>query len=165
MQKQMFRVPRPTQKTIEAEFLKQVVADINDWIADDDYKFSGEDEKKLINVLSRERVWDGYKMCRDLERAFLIEPDAALVDLLDNANVMSFSLLASAVKEWVVANNIVPARKVGDSLSLKFDGLTSPIIVGIDKLHGCYNVAESMDAKRQKSIPFEEVDEIGECCV
>lgn len=163
MAKQMnlFRIARPTRKSVEPEYVECVIKQINNWIGDDAYKFDERDQDKLIGIILNKRYFDGYQMCRELERVFAIDPDSNLVDILNDVVSLHDDLFDKAIKDWVIANNIVPLRRMGEKVNL--DGVHG-WISDIDFSRGYYTVSVSAVDKLNK-IPFERFDSLPDSCL
>lgn len=72
----------------------------------------------LVKAFGDAYDWDAYKIARALDDAGW-EVDASLVDLLDAAASHAYQARDIAIREWIKANGVRPAFKVGDMVQTK----------------------------------------------
>jgi hypothetical protein len=106
----------------------------------------------LCQAFSRSIQQDGYAMACYLDRQFLWDPDANLVDILDRGHL--YDAHNAAVREWVAANGITPKFAVGNEVSCRHG---NGVIVSIYTVSGEY-VVEIGDKKFV--IAYEDVEPV-----
>lgn len=72
----------------------------------------------LVKTFDDALNWDSYKLARALDDAGW-EVDSALVGVLEEAESRAYEARDKAIREWVKANDIRPAFKVGDMVQTK----------------------------------------------
>jgi hypothetical protein len=94
----------------------------------------------LVKAFDNAFDWDAYKLARALDDAGW-EVDSSLVDVLDAAASHAYQARDKAIREWVKANDIRPAFKVGDKVQTKrrYNGFEGEI-TRIDEELGRYLV-------------------------
>lgn len=88
---------------------------VKQWLGDD-----ARDDEAEIKALARavRGEGDGYKIARGLERDGW-DPNAELVDILDNAGAAKYRACDELTKKWVAENEIKPAFAVGAQVKFK----------------------------------------------
>jgi hypothetical protein len=59
---------------------------------------------------------DGYELSEKLNTSLYINPDAQLVEILDDASHFKYNAYSVVLKKWVADNNIVCPFKLGDKV-------------------------------------------------
>ena len=99
--------PKRTDTDIITEAARQLAPKVKAWlrsgIEGDDTELS-DIESDLVKAIRYDD--DGYAIARDLDGKY--SPDAALVEILDEAGSLKSSALSKAQAEWVKANNLTP---------------------------------------------------------
>ncbi len=97
--------PRPKQhdSAIVLEAAQQLAPKVKEWCGDGDADLD-DIVADLVKVLKWES--DGYQLAKDLDGQY--DPDAALVEILDEAGWIKHRALENAEEEWVKANSIQP---------------------------------------------------------
>ena len=62
---------------------------------------------------------DGYKLARDIEDRFHVDPDFELVELLDNANFVVKQEMETAINRWVAETKPACPFAIGDHVLCK----------------------------------------------
>jgi hypothetical protein len=112
---------------------KKIVDQYIDWYGDD-YKCNREDYENDIRECLSEFDLDGYSLVKYLEDKSFIEPDARLVEILDNSIFVKQSIIREMTIQWVKENFLeIPENVVGKKVNAKmtFRNFTNHYITGI----------------------------------
>lgn len=104
------------------------------WLRDgDSLDDEGDSLEGLERVLSNAYDWDGYRLAQDLDRAGWC-PDAALVEILSDAEHLRYEAHKKAVAAWSQANGLTPKYAVGQRVRFRtfHHGPQEGEIVGVD---------------------------------
>jgi hypothetical protein len=83
---------------------------------------------------------DGYQLARSLEYS-MWEPDSELVDILDSYTIFIDRAHREAVKLWVVDNQIIPQKNIGDAVLVKVRGVEyDGFILSVDTTTAQYTI-------------------------
>lgn len=114
--------PRPTSHddSVLEQAASVLVEQYNGWLEEGGDE--PDDEREIIEILKKVLAdsynFDGYKICRDLERHYHIDPDSQLVEIMDDVGFLISSAEQTAVQNWVKRFGIQPRFKVGDKVSV-----------------------------------------------
>ncbi len=116
---------RPSERTpeiIEAA-VNMLMPTVWDWVtASSSTENYPTDERETARlelikaVNSSTRGFDGYDLAKTIERQSMWEVDASLVDILDSYSHFLYQAHRDAVKAWVIENNIIPQKDIGDDV-------------------------------------------------
>jgi hypothetical protein len=100
----------------------RLLSDVTDWVTRDDGTDAGVDVAgELLRAVENTIEENGYHLARELERQGWL-PDAALVDILDQAGSIRGDVHREAVRRWVKEWDISIPFKVGDRVSIEHKG-------------------------------------------
>ena len=130
---------------------KRMVDEYVRWNDDKDYKSSSREEyENDIRSCFDEWDLDGYHLAEHLKDKVYIDPDAELVDLLDNTLYIKSAMVREITKQWIKENFLeIPSDIIGKKVSCKI-GLRkyeNHYITGIKP--DTYEVTISLDAKEK----------------
>lgn len=110
----MNKRPKLNDDAVIALVAEELAIKIADWMSNyDDIEEIENDLKRALKYHS-----DGYELARELDD---YNPDAELVDILDNALDMKLSAHDQVCRRWVSDNGLV-GPNIGASVSFTFDG-------------------------------------------
>ena len=115
--------PKRSDDAIVAAAAKRLAAEVKEWLNDE--STLEEIEADLVKAIKYDN--DGYDIARRLDGQY--SPDAALVEILDNASHFKSSAQTKAEIEWVNANNITPPA-IGSKVTYKEHGYDGKLISG-----------------------------------
>lgn len=130
---------------------KRLVDEYVRWFQDNDYKFDTR-ERFEDDIRSCLGEWDldGYNLAEHLKETVWVEPDADLVDILDDALYVKTEITREITKQWVKENFLeIPPDVIGKKVSCK---------IGLRKYENhyitsikpeTYEVTISLDAKEK----------------
>lgn len=93
--------PKRSDETIVREAAKKLAPKVKEWLNDDSEEIA-DIEADLVKAIKYND--DGYEVARSLDGQY--SPDAALVEILDDAGWAKREAHSKAEAEWVKANNI-----------------------------------------------------------
>lgn len=130
---------------------KRLVDEYVRWFQDNDYKFDKR-ERFEDDIRSCLGEWDldGYNLAEHLKETVWVEPDADLVDILDDALYVKTEITREITKQWVTENFLeIPSDVIGKKVSCKIGWLKyeNHYITGIKP--ETYEVTISLDAKEK----------------
>lgn len=95
--------PKSTDDSIIKEAARQLAPKVKKWLGADGADTEiGEIEADLAKAIRYDD--DGYEIARDLDGNY--SPDAALVEILDEAGSLKHAALSKAATEWVKENSL-----------------------------------------------------------
>ena len=115
--------PKRSDDSIISAAAKRLAIEVKQWLNDE--STLEEIEADLVKAIKYDS--DGYDIARRLDGQY--SPDAALVEILDNAGHYKSSAQTKAETEWVNANNITPPA-IGSKVSYKQHGYDGKTISG-----------------------------------
>lgn len=145
----LMNVPRPSERDddIFEKAIDLLMPSVWDWVTassgqenypNEEREYTREELKKAIGRNSYTK--DGYQLARSLEYS-MWEPDSELVDILDSYSVFLDRAHREAVKLWVIDNQIIPQKKIGDTVFVKVRGVEySGRILEIDTTTAQYTI-------------------------
>ena len=120
---QIITNPRPTKMD------EDVLAKVSELLLPELVQWGGwpqeqreEDLETLTELLKYSYDFDGYKLAKKLEDELYCDADSELVGILDRVEGLAYQITEKKVKEWVSANSILPAFKVGDRVKWPHSG-------------------------------------------
>lgn len=118
-------------RAVVEKLTKPILAWLNEAGSVDD---EGDSLESLERVLSDAYDWDGYRLAQDLERWHYWQPDAALVEILSDAEHLRYEAHKKAVTAWSQANGLTPKYAVGQRVRFRtfHHGPQEGEIVGVD---------------------------------
>jgi hypothetical protein len=120
---------RPTirDESVIRSTAEELLVKINKW-ATADTGLSVEELEDTLNDVHGGPTANGYDLAKFLDSEFGIEPDAQLVEILDCTWGIADGFLRKITKEWVYQYKIIPGKKIGDLVSIKYQ--KSDIVTG-----------------------------------
>lgn len=116
---------RPSERTPEImeAAVDMLMPTVWDWVIESSSAGScSSDEREMVRlklikaVKNSTRDFDGYDLAKTIEQQFMWDVDASLVEILDSYSHLLYKAHRNAVKAWVIENNIIPQRDVGDDI-------------------------------------------------
>lgn len=142
-------ISRPTEhdKDVFEGAIDMLLPSVLEWeIVTSEQDMCSDDERKtirdeLIKGIRSSNDKDGYALARSLERSVMWSPDAALVDILDYFGSFLARVHREKVKSWVIKNNIIPQKSIGDSVRVKVrGGEYDGFVLSVDKTTAQYTI-------------------------
>lgn len=112
----MITTPRPVASCpfVVEEAIQSISQQVLEWSGEECEQGILDD---LSDVIRSSHDFCGYEIAKKLDNIGW-SPDATLVDILDQYETLLARAHDEAVKKWVVENNIVPQKKVGDAVRI-----------------------------------------------
>jgi hypothetical protein len=113
---------------------KKIVDQYIGWFGSDYNKCNREDYENDIRECLSEFDLDGYNLAEYLKDKSFIEPDARLVEILDNSSFVKQSIIREMTIQWVKENFLeIPDNVIGKKVNVKmtFRNITNHYITGI----------------------------------
>lgn len=124
--------PSRSHPEILPAVIAKIAADCAEWERDTSPGNITEWEKCFERINLNQ---NGYQIARTLDREFLVEADAELVEILDRASSLLWSEYDNVVRQWVAENAIAPTLSIGQFITSKHG--EGPI-TGIEHASGRY---------------------------
>jgi hypothetical protein len=116
---------RPTRRdaAVVAEAARWLASKVHGWLKEGGDNVSTYEEvlSDLVDALK----WgdtDGYELAKSLERNRSYDPDANLVEILDEASSVFSRAHTEAQKAWVISSGAKPQFKPGDTVKFSHGG-------------------------------------------
>ena len=100
---------------------KRLVDEYVRWYQDVDYEFDKREryEEDILSCLDESSL-DGYDLAEHLKNKVWVEPDADLVDILDDSLYVKREIVQDITKQWVKENFLeIPSSVIGKKVNCK----------------------------------------------
>lgn len=115
--------PKFDTKKVDVNYprFRRLVDEYVHWSQDANYTFDAREryEKDILSCLE-EHSLDGYDLAEHLKDTVWVEPDADLVDILDDAFYVKDAIVKEMIHKWVKENFLViPENVIGKKVNCK----------------------------------------------
>lgn len=121
----MAKRPQVLNPDVVENIVSRLLPNVKIWLEEQGEVISDKDERDVFDIITellhqQKGQWDGYELARAFETNQDWQPNALLVEILDDAKRISVHCLREAVIRWAGDEGKTLSYKIGEVIKFKF---------------------------------------------